>query len=87
MNKYLANVAKKVKEINDFYKQNDGYMNSSELLELVEEKVKEVVKYAEEHSVPLKLTTESIIRNVQNTEVGEYIEEESSEDYYEDSDC
>ncbi len=79
MQNKFEEVGKKVKEINDYYKENS---NSEKV---VEKMVEDVISFARKHNVPLKISAASIIENVKNEMAGEELEEES--EYYEDSDC
>tara|TARA_B100001123_G_C14444231_1_gene683837 strand:- start:144 stop:395 length:252 start_codon:yes stop_codon:yes gene_type:complete len=83
MQNKFEEVGKKVKEINDYYKE---YQYSSDSEKVVEKMVEDVISFARKHDVPLKISAASIIENVKNEMAGEELEEESSE-YYEDSDC
>lgn len=83
MKNKFEEVGKKVKEINDYYKENQYNSNAEKV---VEQMVEDVIKFARKHDVPLKLSAGSIIENIKNEMAGEELEDESSE-YYEDSDC
>lgn len=86
MNIHIQNVAKRIKEINDYYKKNEPIMEEEELTNDLTVKVNEVVRYAEEYNVPIKLSINNIIQKVTNTEAGEEdIEEyEESSEYYDE---
>ena len=76
-------VAKKIKELNEYYKSNEYSHNIHQELE---SKVQEVIEFAKENNVPVRLSVSTIINSVKNTDAGEEEYEESSEEYYEESD-
>jgi hypothetical protein len=84
MSNHYQSVAEKIKEINEFYKIN-LYTHNVEVI--LEQKIKEVISFAKEHNVPVKITAQSIINRVKNALAGEEkdYEDESSEE--ESSDC
>jgi uncharacterized protein YejL (UPF0352 family) len=80
MKNKFEEVATKIKEINEYYKENYYSHNA---VEKVEKMVEDTIKFAREHNIPLKLSAGNIIENVKNQNAGEELEEESTE--FEDS--
>lgn len=80
MKNKFEEVANKIKEINDYYKENQYNHNA---VEKVEKMVEDTIHFAREHNVPLKLSAGSIIENVKNQNAGEELEDQSTD--FEDS--
>lgn len=81
----IISVTEKVQELHKFCEENIYSMSNNELQKELELKILEITKYAEKNDVPFSLTADSIIKTVRDNDVDDDWEE-SSEDYYEDSD-
>lgn len=77
-------VSEEFRSINEYAKNNVGLTREEIWTSKVEERVENLMNYAQKNGVPLQITAEEIIEKVVNTEIG-IPEDESYEESYDES--